>query len=203
MAAKEEVSTTRLTPRVARRAQTPERPLARRNDQIVLVGRHAGRKGRRHVQDEVAARDSLAPAFVRARGRRRRMSDSRPGPAPPTLSIARTSASRARLRTVVRTSWPAASNCRMQWLPMNPEPPVTRTLVMRFSASPAPKIRRLDAEDTSRSSRRRSSLAGPAGSLKTGDVRCARSKPFSSAALRSRPLSAPRLWPLPARRRTC
>ena len=49
--------------------------------------------------------------------------------APPARSIPRTSPSRARFRTVVRTSWPAASNCRMMWLPTKPEPPVTRTVL--------------------------------------------------------------------------
>ena len=34
------------------------------------------------------------------------------------------------LRTVVRTVCPAASNCRMTCPPTNPDPPVTRTLLM-------------------------------------------------------------------------
>jgi hypothetical protein len=44
--------------------------------------------------------------------------------------MARTSASRFALRTVVRTSWPAARSSRIAWLPMKPDPPVTRTVLI-------------------------------------------------------------------------
>ena len=44
--------------------------------------------------------------------------------------MARTSGSRFRSRTVARTVWPAVRSCRIAWLPMNPEPPVTRTVLM-------------------------------------------------------------------------
>src|SRR5579862_5783783 len=49
--------------------------------------------------------------------------------APPRLSVALTSASRFRLRTVVRTVCPALSSCRMQWLAMKPDPPVTKIVL--------------------------------------------------------------------------
>src|ERR1700676_1282482 len=44
--------------------------------------------------------------------------------------MARTSPSRFRLGTVVRTRSPAARSCRMEWLPMKPDPPVTKTVLI-------------------------------------------------------------------------
>src|SRR3954447_19935341 len=41
--------------------------------------------------------------------------------------MSRTSDSRASERTVVRTRWPSSCSRLMQWAPMKPEPPVTRT----------------------------------------------------------------------------
>ena len=63
--------------------------------------------------------------FSRSAAKNRKRS---PGSTPPARSMDRTSSSRLRSRTVVRTRRPAARSCRRAWLPTKPEPPhVTRT----------------------------------------------------------------------------
>jgi hypothetical protein len=64
--------------------------------------------------------------------------DSRaPQSTPAAASAARTSASRATLRTVVRTSYPCPSSVATHHPPRNPVPPVTNTVpVESFMRSP-------------------------------------------------------------------
>ena len=64
MAAKEDVSTTRLTPASARRAEQAKRALARRHDQLVLVLRHGRRKRRGDVEHVVASGHRFRPSGV-------------------------------------------------------------------------------------------------------------------------------------------
>src|ERR1700733_7778462 len=54
--------------------------------------------------------------------------------------MARTPASRSRLRTVVRTWWPLARSCATQWLPIKPDPPVTSTTLI-IASDPADGFR--------------------------------------------------------------
>src|SRR5262249_6150963 len=49
---------------------------------------------------------------------------------PALFSIARTLSSRASERTVVRTVCPAFKSCTITWLPTNPDPPVTNTVLI-------------------------------------------------------------------------
>jgi hypothetical protein len=81
----------------------------------------------------LASTDRIAPSFV---GRqigdvetelRARLEASRE-------SIARTSGSRFRLRTVVRTSCPPRSSAAIVCTPTKPEPPVTNTVLMVVSS---------------------------------------------------------------------
>src|SRR5260221_14495928 len=72
--------------------------------------------------------------------------------------MARTSPSRFRLRTVVRTRWPAARSCKMQWLAMKPDPPVTRMVLIvpppsNSQTFPRKRASSLDSADPS--------MAGP------------------------------------------
>ena len=62
---------------------------------------------------------------------------------------------------MARTWWPAASSCRMQWLPMKPEPPVTSTMLTCAPRTPP----------SGRSATRR--VSAPAAS-----IGCSRAKGF-------------------------
>ena len=88
----------RSAPRAARRgargAQHPQRPLARRDDELVLVLRRGERKGRGDVQHVLAAGHGLAPAGILLAGPRQRNARCRPSVAPPSRSMARTSPAR-------------------------------------------------------------------------------------------------------------
>ena len=132
---KAEVSTTRLTPASRGRAQHPQRALARRDDEVVLVLDVPRLHRRRDVQHGVDAGDAPRPSRRRSVGRRRRSSARRRRAMPASARTARTAASLPSDRTVVRTSYPCSSSCRMQCPAMKPEPPVTRTRGVAMASS--------------------------------------------------------------------
>src|SRR5262249_23684930 len=61
---------------------------------------------------------------------------------------ARSAGSRARSRTVMRTSYPACSNSSTHQLPMNPDPPVTNPVVTMSPPKPETALLQGHSRDT-------------------------------------------------------
>src|SRR3954468_16767270 len=133
MAANDDVITTRFTraSRAARNTRSaPSRAGTISSSSFFGTATGMGEATCKTYSQPVTACDHPASCSRSAATNDRRL----PASAPPSLNIARTSGSRLRLRTVVRTVWPSANSCRMQKLPTNPDPPVTSTALIVASA---------------------------------------------------------------------
>src|SRR3984957_6974746 len=133
MAAKDEVSTTRLAP--ASRAALSTRSAPSRAGPISSFSSFGTVLGKGEAtwstySQPAAASGQPASALRPARNSFRRLPTS---PAPPCRNMARTSLSRLRSRTVACVSWPAAESWIRQWAPTNPVPPVTKTRAIHSS----------------------------------------------------------------------